>query len=93
MQQTAVDVRDGSSEMHQIITNEEGQLVVWPGRSRVPSGWRLLGKSGSKQELKEYLRLLVVETTPVPLIIGDGRKPDSEWGPVGPHADSTRAVE
>ena len=65
---------------HQIITNDDLQFVVWSSRRQLPSGWRYVGKSGPRAELALYLREMLVETIPTPLIISDRRAPDSRWG-------------
>jgi len=65
---------------HQIITNDDLQFVVWSSRRRLPGGWRYVGKSGSRAELMLYLREMLVETMPSPLLISDRRAPDSRWG-------------
>ena len=65
---------------HQIITNDELQFVVWSNRRQLPSGWRYVGKSGPRAELALYLREMLVETIPSPLLISDRRAPDSLWG-------------
>ena len=65
---------------HQIITNDDLQFVVWSSRRQLPSGWRHVGKSGSRTELMLYLREMLVETIPAPLLISDRRAPDSRWG-------------
>ena len=65
---------------HQIITNDDLQFVVWASRRQLPPGWRYVGKSGPRSELTLYLREMLVETIPTPLIISDRRPPDSRWG-------------
>ena len=65
---------------HQIITNDDLQFVVWSNRRPLPPGWRHVGKSGSRAELTVYLREMLVETIPAPLIISGPRAPDSRWG-------------
>ena len=65
---------------HQIITNDDLQFVVWSSRRQLPAGWRYVGKSGPRSELTQYLREMLVETIPAPLIIADRRAPDSRWG-------------
>ncbi len=69
-----------NEESHQIITNDDLQFVVWSSRRQLPSGWRYVGKSGARAELTLYLREMLVETMPSPLIISDRRPPDSRWG-------------
>ena len=65
---------------HQIITNDDLQFVVWSNQRPLPRGWRHVGKSGSRAELTLYLREMLVETIPAPLIISGRRAPDSRWG-------------
>ena len=65
---------------HQIITNDDLQFVVWSSRRQLPPGWRYVGKSGPRAELLLYLREMLVETIPAPLIILDRSAPDSRWG-------------
>jgi MbtH protein len=72
--------RRGQPANHEIIVNDRHQYVVWPAGRRVPLGWRYIGKSGSKDELDFYLREMFVETLPAPLLIGDGRAPETSWG-------------
>ena len=65
---------------HQIITNDDLQFVVWSSRRQLPPGWRYVGRSGSRAELTLYLRDMLVETMPTPLIVSGRRPPDSRWG-------------
>ncbi len=65
---------------HEIIVNDQHQYVVWPAARRLPAGWRYLGKGGSREDLLYYLREMFVETLPAPLLIDDGRQPESLWG-------------
>lgn len=66
--------------MHQVIVNEENQFVVWPDARSIPTGWRHVGRTGTKSELTAYLREMFVETLPMPLLIRDGRQPETHWG-------------
>lgn len=66
--------------LHEIIVNADHQYVVWPARKPLPIGWRYVGKSGPKSELEFYLREMFVETMPVPMVVSDGRTPQSRWG-------------
>ena len=65
---------------HQIITNDERQFVAWPDSSKLPLGWRYVGKAGTKVELDDYLRMMMVDTAAAPLIVSDGRRAESQWG-------------
>lgn len=66
--------------LHEIIVNTNHQYVVWPARKPLPIGFRYVGKSGPKSELEFYLREMFVETMPVPMVVTDGRSPESRWG-------------
>ena len=74
----SVGQKDGAS--HEIIVNDDHVYVVWPAARRTPAGWRYLGKAGSKDELLLYLREMYVETMPAPMLMSDGRQPESRWG-------------
>lgn len=66
--------------LHEIIVNPEHQYVVWPARKPLPIGWNYVGKSGRKEDLEFYLREMFVETMPAPMVIRDGRPPETRWG-------------
>ncbi|MEO8059717.1 MAG: MbtH family NRPS accessory protein [Burkholderiales bacterium] len=58
---------------HQLIVNEQEQFAVWPTSHRIPAGWRAVGRTGSRESLTAYLREVLVETLPAPLLRSDGR--------------------
>lgn len=61
---------------HQLIVNDQEQFAVWPTTHRLPAGWRAVGRTGSRETLAAYLREVLVETLPAPLLRSDG-KPDT----------------
>lgn len=61
---------------HQLIVNDQEQFAVWPAARRVPAGWRAAGRTGTRESLGEYVREILVETRPAPLLRSDGR-PDT----------------
>ncbi|MDP3819887.1 MAG: MbtH family NRPS accessory protein [Burkholderiales bacterium] len=63
---------------HQLIVNDQEQFAVWPATRRVPNGWRPVGRTGTRESLTEYLREILVETLPAPLMRSDGR-PGPSW--------------
>lgn len=69
-----------ASRTHEIIVNDRHQYVVWPAGKALPLGWSYVGKSGPKTELEFYLREMFVETVAAPLLISDGRAPETHWG-------------
>ena len=63
-----------------LITNDEMQFVLWSSRRRLPPGWRYVGRSGPRAELEKYLREMMIETVPAPLLVADKQSLDSRWG-------------
>lgn len=58
---------------HQLIVNDQEQFAVWPAARRAPAGWRPVGRTGTRESLADYLREILVETLPAPLLRSDGR--------------------
>ena len=71
------DRQDRAEALHQIIFNDDHQYVVWPSARRLPSGWRYVGREGTKLELEFYLLQMAVETVPAPLLVT--RPADTVW--------------
>jgi uncharacterized protein YbdZ (MbtH family) len=44
----------------------------------LPSGWRFVGKEGSREELTYYLQQMAVETMPAPLLRTEGSALDTQ---------------
>jgi len=65
---------------HEIIVSSDNVYVVWPAARVLPDGWRYIGKGGSEPELTAYLREMFVETMAAPMLMPDGRLPESRWG-------------
>jgi MbtH protein len=67
-------------DTHQIITNDDDQFVVWSDSRKLPLGWRYVGRAGTRAELMQYLKDMLVETVPAPLRLtrpaGDSRWAD-----------------
>lgn len=59
---------------HQIIVNDELDYLLWPVGSSLPPNWRYFGEPGSEVELKEYMREVLAETSPAPLVVSDRDK-------------------
>ncbi|MEO8807066.1 MAG: MbtH family NRPS accessory protein [Burkholderiaceae bacterium] len=64
---------DDSAATHQLIINDQEQFAVWPATRAVPRGWRPVGRTGTRESLADYLREILVETLPAPLLRSDGR--------------------
>lgn len=40
---------------HIVLVNEEEQYSLWPIHAKVPAGWRVVGKPGTKGECLKYV--------------------------------------
>lgn len=73
-------MRRARASSHEIIVSTDNIYVVWPVGRALPDGWRYIGKGGTEPELLAYLREMFVETLPAPMLMADGRLPESRWG-------------
>lgn len=73
-----MNVSGDTAATHQLIVNDQEQFAVWPATRRVPDSWRSAGRTGTRESLTEYLREILIETLPAPLLRSDGR-PDPSW--------------
>lgn len=64
---------DDLAATHQLIVNDQEQFALWPVARQAPAGWRSIGRTGTRESLTEYLREILVETLPAPLLRSDGR--------------------
>ncbi|MBP2473356.1 MbtH protein [Crossiella equi] len=39
----------------QVLVNDEEQYSLWPVGTELPSGWRAVGKLGTRQECMDYV--------------------------------------
>lgn len=37
------------------LINAEEQYSIWPAKKEIPAGWKVVGPSGSKQEISTYI--------------------------------------
>ena len=71
--------RKSNPVTHHIIMNDDHQFVVWSHARKVPAGWRMVGREGTREELELYLQQMAVETMPAPLLITDRRTLDTHF--------------
>jgi uncharacterized protein YbdZ (MbtH family) len=57
-----------TSENYGVIVNGRHQFSIWPAARKLPPGWRLLGPTGTRAEMRELLGQQFVETIAAPLI-------------------------
>lgn len=55
---------DGFSTFSVVINHEE-QYSIWPQELDPPAGWRLAGKSGTRQECLDYIEEVWTDMRPL----------------------------
>lgn len=55
------DYDDDDTE-YKVVQNHEEQFSLWPSYKEPPSGWKEVGKSGSKQECLDYIQKVWTDT-------------------------------
>ena len=50
-----------------VVVNGEEQFSVWPSGREIPSGWRAVGKSGTKTDCLTYVREVWTDIRPLSL--------------------------
>ncbi len=60
---------DGSENntIYKVVVNYEEQYSIWPAHRENPSGWRDAGKTGTKQEVLEYIKQVWTDMRPLSL--------------------------
>lgn len=52
---------------YQVVMNHEEQYSIWSADKEIPSGWKIVGKSGLKQECLEYIKEVWTDMRPLSL--------------------------
>ncbi len=56
---------DPEDVRYSVVVNHEEQYSLWPeGEGELPLGWRLVGKSGSRQECLDYIEEVWTDMRP-----------------------------
>jgi MbtH protein len=50
-----------------VVVNDEEQYSIWPTDKPVPNGWRMAGKTGSKEDCLQYVNDVWVDMRPLSL--------------------------
>lgn len=58
--------------IYEVVINEEMQYSMWPAGEMVPSGWKSVGKTGTKEECLDYIAEVWTDLRPLSLRKGDG---------------------
>ena len=53
--------------VYKVVMNHEEQYSIWPVDRESPSGWRDIGKSGSKADCLAYIKDVWVDMRPLSL--------------------------
>ena len=61
--------RDDREDMttYKVVVNHEEQYSIWPVDREAPTGWREVGKSGSKAECLDYIKVVWSDMRPLSL--------------------------
>jgi MbtH protein len=50
-----------------VVVNDEEQYSIWLAEKPIPAGWRAVGKTGSKQECLEHVKMVWTDMRPASL--------------------------
>ncbi len=50
-----------------VVINDEEQYSIWRTDLEIPSGWRSVGKTGSRQECLDHIRTVWTDMRPLSL--------------------------
>jgi len=50
---------------YEVVVNDEGQYSIWDAERRLPVGWRMTGKRGTKEECLAHIREVWTDVTPL----------------------------
>lgn len=63
----AWDEDDTDKTIYHVVVNHEEQYSIWPNYKDIPGGWRVVGKSGSKDECLAYIKEVWTDMRPLSL--------------------------
>lgn len=52
---------------YKVVVNQEEQYSIWFAYRNTPTGWREVGKQGTKQECLEYIKQVWTDMRPLSL--------------------------
>jgi MbtH protein len=58
---------DREGEVFHVVVNHEEQYSIWPTYKGVPDGWRVVGKSGPKEDCLAYIEAVWTDMRPLGL--------------------------
>jgi MbtH protein len=74
---------DSNDDVYSVIVNDEEQFSIWPVDSLgEPTGWRHIGKTGTREQCHAYIREIWVDMRPLSLRSGlTGAPPKADTKP------------
>ena len=58
---------DEDTTIYHVVVNHEEQYSIWPEYKEVPKGWKIVGKTGPKQECLDYIKDIWTDMRPLSL--------------------------
>jgi len=55
------------AELYEVVVNHEEQYSIWRQGTELPRGWRLVGKSGTKEDCLAYIKDVWIDMRPLSL--------------------------
>jgi MbtH protein len=56
-----------ASAIYKVVVNHEEQYSIWPDYRELPSGWRVVGKDGTKEQCLSYIAEVWTDMRPLSL--------------------------
>jgi MbtH protein len=66
-ERTMSNIFDAEDVTFQVVVNAEEQYSIWPAEREIPSGWRAIGKSGTKKECLAHIEEVWTDLRPASL--------------------------
>ena len=51
--------------LYEVVVNHVEQDSIWPAHREIPQGWKLAGKSGTKDECLAYIKEVLTDVRPL----------------------------
>lgn len=61
------DTQDWTAGTLHVVVNDEEQYSIWPADREVPAGWRIAGKTGTKEECLAFIEEAWTDMRPASL--------------------------
>lgn len=60
-------ILDDEEATFHVVMNHEEQYSIWPAQRDIPSGWKMVGKTGKKAECLAYIEEVWTDMRPLSL--------------------------